>query len=161
MSVGILLFDQTESKAVMNKYIVFIITFFLLSCSDYKGEKGNIHYDSVEITFTGYDHEIEGELKISITDSLKVEKLNYLKNKSKLDWFSIPDKGTEYVIRLVYLNADTGEKLLVSISKSIDWSPTIEYGSGTLFEGKYQNEELAEYVISLIEQRHINQGYKE
>lgn len=145
----------------MNKYIVFIITFFLSSCSDYKGEKGKINYDSVEITFMGYNHEIEGELKISITDSLEVKKLNHLKNQSKLKWLGLPDKGTEFFIRLVYLNSSTKENLLISISKSTDSNPTIEYGSGTLFEGKYQNEELAEYVIFLIEQNHINQGYKE
>jgi len=145
----------------MKKYFILLIIILFTSCSEYKGEKDNIDYDSVEITFIGYNYEIDDKLKISITNSSEVEKLNHLKNQSKLKWLGLPDKGTEFFIRLVYLNSNTKEKLLISISKSTDSNPTIEYGSGTLFNGKYKNEELTNYVVSLIKQSIIDNTLKQ
>ncbi|GAA3626430.1 hypothetical protein GCM10022397_10230 [Flavivirga jejuensis] len=122
----------------------------LFSCSEYKGDKDSITYDSVQITFDGYgDYEIDGKLKISITSPLEVKKLNHLKNQSKRKWFANL-KSTEFFMRLIYTNSNTGVQLLMSISKSTDSSPTIEYGSGTIFDGKYQNDELVNYISSLI-----------
>lgn len=134
----------------MRKYIVFLTTIILFSCSEYKGEKDSITYDSVQITFDGYgDYEIDGKLKISITSPLEVKKLNHLKNQSKRKWFANL-KSTEFFMRLIYTDSNTGAQLLMSISKSTDSSPTIEYGSGTIFDGKYKNNDLVNYISSLI-----------
>lgn len=134
----------------MRKYLVFLTVTILFSCSEYKGEKDSITYDSVEITFDGYgDYEIDGKLKILINNPSEVKELNYLKNKSKSKFFGNV-KGTEYVMRLVYSDTRTNQKLLLRILKSTDSEPTIEYGTGTLFDGKYENNELVSYVSSLI-----------
>ncbi|MDO5975016.1 hypothetical protein [Flavivirga jejuensis] len=134
----------------MRRYLIFLTAMVLFSCSEYKGDKDSITYDSVQITFDGYgDYEIDGKLKISITSPLEVKKLNHLKNQSKRKWFANL-KSTEFFMRLIYTNSNTGVQLLMSISKSTDSSPTIEYGSGTIFDGKYQNDELVNYISSLI-----------
>ncbi|PKG42523.1 hypothetical protein [Psychroflexus sp. MES1-P1E] len=133
----------------MKRYLFFLIVIVFSSCSEYKGDKNSVDYDSVEITFDGYgDYEIDGKLKISITNPLEVEQLNLLKNQSQRKWFANL-KSTEFFMRLVYKNSNTGEQLLMSISKSTDFSPTIEYGSGTLFDGKYKNNEFVSYISNL------------
>lgn len=66
-------------------------------------------------------------------------------------------KGNEYTIDLVYTNSGSGDKLLVRIFKNIELKPTIVYGSGTIFEGSYRNEELVEYVSSIIKLDAIKQ----
>jgi hypothetical protein len=134
----------------MKRYLIVLTIIIFYSCSEYKGEKDRTAYDSVEITFDGYgDYEIDGKLKISITNPLDVKELNRLKNQSQRKWFANL-KSTEFFMRLVYTNSNTGEQLLISISKSTNSSPTIEYGSGTLFDGKYKNSELVSYISSLI-----------
>jgi len=134
----------------MKRYLIFLTVIVFTSCSEYKGDRDSISYDSVEITFDGYgDYEIDGKLKIPITNPLEVKELNYLKNKSKRKFFGNV-KGTEYVIRLVYSDIKTNQKLLLRILKSTDSSPTIEYGSGTMFDGNYKNDELVNYISSLI-----------
>ncbi len=134
----------------MRKYLVSLTTIILFSCSEYKGEKDSITYDSVQIIFDGYgDYETDGKLKILITNPLEVKKLNYLKNQSKIKWF--PNlKSTEYSMRLIYTDSNTGAQLLMSITKSTGWIPTIEYGPGTIFDRKFKNNELVSYVSSLI-----------
>ena len=140
----------------MKRY--FILLFVLLcSCSKYKGEKDSIAYDTVEITFDGYgDYEIEGKLKMVVANSEKIKELNRLKNQSQRKWFANV-KGTEYVVRLVYTDVQTNERLLLRILKSTDATPTIEYGPGTLFDGKYKNDELVNYVAAIINLKDIKQ----
>ncbi len=134
----------------MKGYLIFLTAILFASCSEYKGKKDSVSYDSVEITFEGYgDYDIDGELKISITNPSEVEELNRLKNESQRKWFGY-DKGTEYVVSLVYVNTETNERLLLRILKSTDSSPTIEYGSGTLFDRSYKNDQLVSYIASLI-----------
>lgn len=146
-----------KNKVAMKKYFVFLTLMIFSSCSEYKGEKDSIAYDSMEITFDGYeDYEIDGKLKISITNPSEVKELNRLKNQSQRKWFANL-KSTEFFIRLVYTNSNNGEQLLMSISKSTNSSPTIEYGVGTLFDGKYKNNELVSYIGSLIKLDAIKQ----
>ena len=141
----------------MKRYLIVLTIIIFSSCSEYKGEKDSIAYDNVEITFDGYgDYEIDGKLKISITNILKIKELNRLKNLSQRKWFANV-KGTEFLIRLVYTDSNTGEQLLVSILKSIDSTPTMEYGSGTLFDGKYKNQKFFDYVASIINLEDIKQ----
>lgn len=140
----------------MKKYFIFFWV-LLASCSKYKGEKDSIAYDAVEIAFDGYgDYAIEGKLKIVVTNPEKIKELNLLKNQSQRKWFANV-KGTEYVIRLIYTNSQTNEKLLLRILKSTNTSPTIEYGPGTLFDGKYKNIELVSYVADIIKLEEIKQ----
>ena len=139
------------------KIFLMLLVILFSSCSKYKGEKNSIAYDTVEITFDGYgDYEIDGKLKISITSPLEVKKLNHLKNQSKRKWFANL-KSTEFFMRLIYTDSNTGAQLLLSISKSTDSSPTIEYGSGTIFDGKYKNDELVSYVAAIINLEAIKQ----
>ena len=122
----------------------------LFSCSEYKGEKDSVTYDSVLIIFDGYgDYEIDGKLKILVTSPSEVNNLNALKNQSKINWFP-GSKSNEFNIRLIYSDSNTGDKLLVSISKSKYYDPKIEYGTGTIFDIKYRNDDLVDYVSSLI-----------
>ncbi|MFT4537265.1 MAG: hypothetical protein ACI9P5_004646 [Saprospiraceae bacterium] len=140
----------------MKKYFVFLII-LLCSCSKYKGNKDSLAYDNVEIIFDGYgEYEIEGKLTVPITDSTVVEKLNDLKNKSQPKWFA-NIKGTEYVIRLIYTDSNTGDQLLIRILKSTNSTATIEYGAGTIFDGKYKNDKLVSYVSSIIKLEDIKQ----
>tara|TARA_B110001450_G_C17532385_1_gene445167 strand:+ start:321 stop:824 length:504 start_codon:yes stop_codon:yes gene_type:complete len=146
----ILYIGQIKNKEVMKRYLFFLIVIVFSSCSEYKGDKDSFDYDSVEITFDGYgNYEIDGKLKISITKPLEVKQLNLLKNQSQRKWFANL-KSTEFFMTLVYKNSNTTEQLLISISKSTDSSPTIEYGSGTLFDGKYKNNEFVSYISSLM-----------
>ncbi|TKG88259.1 hypothetical protein EYV94_27375 [Puteibacter caeruleilacunae] len=140
----------------MVKWIIILVA-FLCSCSEYKGSKDSDAYDCVEVVFDGYgEYDIEGELSISFIDSTVVKKLNELKNVSKGKWV-IDNKATEYFIRLYYEDTETGEKLVISISKSKGSTPTIEYGLGTLFDAQYKNEKLVDYVGSLIKLEEIKQ----
>ncbi len=133
----------------MNKYLSLFVLIILFSCSEYKGDKNSLDYDIVKITFKGYkDYKTNGKLKLQVTDSSVVKKLNNLKNDSKIKWFSNL-KATEYYLRLVYINSKTGERLLITISKD-DFSPTIQYGPGTIFDGKYKNNKFVNYVTKLI-----------
>lgn len=133
--------------------LLLIIVLLFASCSDFEGEKDDIDYDNVEITFVSYNDEIDGQSKVIITDSLAVKRLNFLKNQSTIKWLGLPDKGTEFQIKLVYSNSSTGDKLLINIAKSTDSKPTIEYGSGTLFDNKYKNDELTNYILSLLKHK--------
>lgn len=128
------------------------------SCSKYKGSEQSLKYDIIKIEFDGYskDYETKEKITILITDSTEVRNLNNLKNTSQRKWFTNV-KGTEFIIRLVYTDSGTGEQLLVRILKSIDSPPTIEYGSGTLFDGSYKNQKLFDYVTSLIKLDEIKQ----
>ncbi|MXV37655.1 hypothetical protein GO491_03015 [Flavobacteriaceae bacterium Ap0902] len=134
----------------MRKYSILLTTIILFSCSEYKGEKDSLSYDEIEITFDGYgDYDTEGKLKTTISNPVQIKKLNQLKNQSKINW--LPNlKATEYVIRLIFVNNSTNEKLLLRILKSTDYHATIEYGPGTIFDGKYRNDELVNYISSLI-----------
>lgn len=141
----------------MKGYIIFLMVLLLSSCSKYKGEKDSIAYDIVEITFDGYgEYEIEGNLKMVVTNPEKIKELNRLKNHSQRKWFANV-KGTEYVVRLVYTDVQTNDKLLLRILKSTDASPTIEYGPGTIFDGKYENNELVSYVAAIFNFEAIKQ----
>ena len=128
------------------------------SCSKYKGSQDSLKYDIIKIEFDGYskDYETKEKITISITDSTEVRNLNNLKNTSQRKWFANV-KGTEFIIRLVYTDSKTGEQLLVRILKSIDSTPTIEYGSGTLFDGSYKNQKFFDYVASIINLEDIKQ----
>lgn len=122
----------------------------LCSCSKYKGDKNILDYDRIGIIFDGSgDYDTEGEINITITDSAIVRNLNQLKNKSSSNLFAAL-KATEYSIRLYFEDSETGEILLISISKSKDRIATIEYGTGTIFDGKYQNPELIQYLSQIL-----------
>jgi hypothetical protein len=105
----------------------------------------------IEINFDGYSSDLEttGEIVMIVTDSVDVRNLNKLKNLSKPKLFGNV-KGTDYIIRLIYKGSATDEQLHILISKSINSEPTIEYGSGTIFDRSYKNGELVDYVESLI-----------
>ena len=75
--------------------------------------------------------------------------INELKNKSKLTFFA-NTKGSEYVIDVIFTDNISGDQLLIRIFKSFEFSPTIVYGTGTLFDRSYRNEEFAEYVGSIV-----------
>ena len=134
----------------MKKYYILL---FILSCtcSKYKGSKDSLTYNSIDIIFDGYSehYETTEDIVISVSNFLKVKELNNLKNVSKRRWFS-GSKGTEYIISLVYKDSNSGEKLLLRIIVDINSQPVIEYGVGTIFDGKYKNEELYNYVASVI-----------
>ena len=150
LALVILFIGQIINESIMTKCLVFFVAILIFSCSEYKGDKNNLDYDIVIITFdgnTGYN--TNGILKLHVTDSNTVKKLNNLKNNSRIKWFSDPH-GTEYSIRLVYENSKTREKLLVRILKNPGFSPTIEYGAGTIFDRRYKNNELVSYVTKLI-----------
>jgi len=133
----------------MRKYLVFLTVVIFFSCTEYKGEKDSLSYDEIEIIFDGYgDYDTEGKLTIPITDSTEINTLNRLKNISKPHFFS--NKGRDYIIRLYFSDSKTGNKLLMTITKSNDWPINIEYGSGTIFDGNYKNDELVNYISSLI-----------
>ena len=134
----------------MRKYLVFLTVTIFLSCNEYKGEKDSITYDSVYIIFAGYgDYETDSKLKILVTSPSEVNNLNALKNQSKINWFPA-SKSNEFHIRLIYSDSNTGDKLLVNIQKSKYYDPKIEYGTGTIFDIKYRNDNLVDYVSSLI-----------
>lgn len=141
----------------MNKYFIFLMVLFC-SCTKYKGNQDSLKYDIIKIEFDGYskDYETKEKIAISITDSTEVRNLNNLKNTSQRKWFANV-KGTEFIIRLVYTDSRTGEQLLVCILKSIDSTPTIEYGSGTLFDGSYKSDKFFNYVASIINLEDIKQ----
>jgi len=111
----------------MKRFFIFLIVLIFSSCSKYKGEKDSIAYDTIEITFDGYgDYEVEGKLKILVTNPTKIKELNRLKNQSQRQWFANV-KGPEYVVRLIYTDSQTNYKLIVRILKSTNATPTIEY----------------------------------
>ena len=141
----------------MRRYFIFLMA-LLCSCSKYKGSKDSLKYDNIKIEFYGYskDYKTKEKLIISITDSTVVKKLNNLKNISQRKWFG-DTKGTEYIVRLVYTDSNTGEQLLISISKSKNSQPVIEYGSGTIFDRMYKNDEFFNYVTSIIKLENIKQ----
>jgi len=140
----------------MFKFLVFLIV-FLCSCSKYEGDRESIAYDTVTVIFDGYgEYETEGQIVISITDSVQVKKLNKLKNLSQTKWLANV-KGTEYLLRLVFKDSKTEEQLLISISKSINSVPVIEYGTGTIFDRKYKNDKLVDYIGLIIKLSDIKQ----
>ena len=75
--------------------------------------------------------------------------MNKLKNLSERKWFGNV-KGTDYIIKIIYTNSKTGDELLVRILKSVDSKPTIEYGSGTIFNGTFKNDKLVDLVSKII-----------
>ncbi len=134
----------------MKKILLWLILLILCSCSDYKGDKDSLEYDKVRIVFDGYgDFETESKFTIEITDPVVIDNLNQLKTNSKINLFA-ELKATEYSIRLYFENSDTDEKLLMNISKSKGRTATIEYGAGTIFDGKYQNPELIQYLSQIL-----------
>lgn len=141
----------------MNRYLIFLLVLFF-SCSKYKGGQDSLIYDVIKIEFDGYskDYETKEKITISVTDSSEVRNLNNLKNISQRKWFTNV-KGTEFIIRLVYTDSKTGEQLLVRILKSRDSTPSIEYGSGTPFDGSYENDKFFNYVASIINLKAIKQ----
>jgi len=95
------------------------------------------------------DFETEGNITIEIADSIVMGNLNNLKIKSNSNLFAAL-KATEYSMLLYFENSNTGERLLISISKSKGRTATVEYGAGTIFDGKYQNPELIHYLSQLL-----------
>ena len=134
----------------MRKYL-FVLIIVLCSCSKYEGSKDSLSYDSVKIEFVGYSEQYETKEKIVIpvTDSIYVKKLNKLKNFSERKWFGNV-KGTDYIIRLIYTDSKTGKQLLVRILKSINSTPSIEYGIGTIFDEIFKNDDLINFVSIVI-----------
>ncbi len=134
----------------MKRYLIFLLI-IICSCSNYEGDKDSTDYDSIVISFRGYSKEYSTKeaIYISVTDSFIIDKLNTIKNSSESILFG-GRKGNEYTVDLVYTNSDTGDKLLIRIFKNIELKPTIVYGAGTLFDGSYRNDELVEYVTSII-----------
>jgi hypothetical protein len=130
-------------------FFLFIVIF--CSCTKYTGDKENTKYDRIEIYFDGNskDFSISQDIRISVLDSVDIENLNELKNKSKLTFFA-NTKGSEYVIDVIFTDNISGDQLLIRIFKSFEFSPTIVYGTGTLFDRSYRNEEFAEYVGSIV-----------
>lgn len=141
----------------MKRYFIFL-TILLCSCSQYEGNRNSCKYDIVKIEFDGYskDYETKEKITLLVTDSNKIRKLNDLKNGSRRKWFANV-KGTDFIIRLIYTDSETGEQLLVRILKSIGSTPTIEYGSGNIFDGAYKNEEFFSYIACLIKLEEIKQ----
>lgn len=129
----------------MKGYLIFLLIFFC-SCSQYKGSKDSLNYDSIKIEFDGYSEKYETKEKIIIPviDSNYVNKLNKIKKFSERKWFANV-KGTDYIIRIIYSDSKTGNQLLVRILKSINSKPSIEYGPGTIFDGTFRNDELTNY----------------
>ena len=134
----------------MKNYIVFLVI-LLCSCSNYKGDKDSLDYDKLVIKFDGYSERYKTSemITVPVTNSNDVAKLNKLKNLSERKWFGNV-KGTDYIIELVYFDSESGNKLLIRILKSIDSTPSIEYGSGTMFDGTYKNDELVNFVSEII-----------
>jgi hypothetical protein len=54
------------------------------------------------------------------------------------------------MIRIIYSDSKTGDQLLVRILKSINSEPSIEFGTGTAFDGTFKNDELINFVSTLI-----------
>ena len=134
----------------MKRYLIFIIIVFC-SCSKYEGSKNNLNYDDIKVEFQGYSESYETNEKIIIpvTDANHIKALNKLKKSSKRKLFTNV-KGTEYVIRIIYSDSKTGDQLLVRILKSINSEPSIEFGTGTIFDGTFKNNKLIDFVSSLI-----------
>lgn len=128
--------------------VIFFFTIY--SCSEFKGDKESLNYDRIEIKFIGYSeaYETAERLNLLISDLEIVKKLNSLKNNSKPAWFG--SKGSDYIINLIFYNSKNNEKLLVRILKGKYSEPIIEYGTGTMFDNSYKNEEFVEYVSNLI-----------
>jgi hypothetical protein len=141
----------------MKRYLIFFLILFS-SCSQYEGSKDSLNYDNVTVEFDGYSEQYETREKIVIpvTDSNYVKKLNKLKNSSERKWFGNV-KGTDYIIRLNYTDSKTGDQLLVRILKSINSTPSIEYGPGTLLDGTFKNDELINFVSTIINLKDIEQ----
>ena len=134
----------------MKRYLIFIIIVFC-SCSKYEGSKNNLNYDDIKVEIQGYSESYETNEKIIIpvTDANHIKALNKLKKSSKRKLFTNV-KGTEYVIRIIYSDSKTGDQLLVRILKSINSEPSIEFGTGTIFDGTFKNNKLIDFVSSLI-----------
>jgi len=139
----------------MKTYSLLLFTFFMWACSPYDGAEESLDYDRIEITFQGYGtYQTEGDLKIVVTDSTDVQKLNVLKNNSEGVLFGSV-KGTEFVIELVYVDSESSRKLLLKILKSGRVEPTVMNGPGNWFDGIYENHELVSYVSALIKLEEI------
>lgn len=121
------------------------------SCSKYKGDKNSLNYDAVIIEFDGYSERYETDemITIPVVNANYISRMNELKNLSERKWFGNV-KGTDYIIRIIYTNSKTGDELLVRILKSIDSTPSIEYGSGTIFDGTFKNDKLVDLVSRII-----------
>lgn len=121
------------------------------SCSKYKGDKDSLNYDTVIIQFDGYSerYEIDEMITIPVVNANDIRRMNELKNLSERKWFGNV-KGTDYIIRIIYTNTETGDELLVRILKSIDSTPSIEYGSGTIFDSAFKNDKLVDLVSRII-----------
>lgn len=121
------------------------------SCSKYKGDKDSLNYDTVIIQFDGYSERYETDemITIPVVNANDISRMNELKNLSERKWFGNV-KGTDYIIRIIYTNTETGDELLVRILKSIDSTPSIEYGSGTIFDSAFKNDKLVDLVSRII-----------
>lgn len=121
------------------------------SCSKYKGDKDSLNYDTVIIQFDGYSERYETDemITIPVVNANDIRRMNELKNLSERKWFGNV-KGTDYIIRIIYTNTETGDELLVRILKSIDSTPSIEYGSGTIFDSAFKNDKLVDLVSRII-----------
>ncbi len=140
----------------MSKYFIFIAILFC-SCSKYKGDKDSLTYDSIKIIFDGYGKcDVDGHLKIEITDPEQVKKLNLLKNKYQTNWLPAY-KPAEFSMWLVFTDSNTGEQLGISITKGGFNTATVEYGTGTIFDGKYKNQEFVDYLSSIIQLEKIRE----
>ena len=141
----------------MKRFLIFFLILFC-SCSQYEGSKDSLNYDNVTIEFDGYSEKYETKEKIviQVTDSNYVKKLNNLKNSSERKWFGNV-KGTDYIIRLNFTDSITGDQLLVRILKSMNSTPSIEYGPGTILDGTFKNDKLINFVSTIINLEDIEQ----
>ena len=134
--------------------ILILLVIIICSCSNYEGHKDSLEYDSIKIIFSGSSegYSTKEKIVVFINDSSDVKNLNKLKNESRsiLTFFGAGTKGLVYNIDLIYTNSKTGEKLLINILKDYEMKPVIVYGTGTIFDGSYRNEELVEYLSSII-----------
>ena len=124
------------------------------SCKQYTGDRHSVEYNEININFD-VDHNCNEILRFKITDSLILNKLNRLKNNYKPRWIG-SYKGLEFIIKLYYKNTnDIENKLLVKIYK--DWGSdySIIYGTGTIFDRSYYNDEFYDYVCSLIKIKEV------
>ena len=152
----------------MKNYFIYLL--LICSCTAYEGSKESTTYNKIDIYFYGRSeiYYTEEAIKITVTDSTNVYRLNELKNLSKPILFG-GRKGNEYTINLVFTDSDTGDELLIRILKNIGLKPTIIYGNGTIFDGSYRNDELVKYIASIIKLDAIKEyegsltrkGYKE
>lgn len=136
----------------MKRYLIcFCFIMIFCSCSKYEESKKKMSYNNIKIEFDGYSKRFETNEKIliSVNDSNNIKKLNKLKITSERKWFANV-KGTDYIIKIIYTDSKTDEQLLVRILKSINSDPSIEFGTGTVFDGTFKNDKLIDFVSSLI-----------